>query len=102
MHNEYEELKILMKLTTLNSQKAVSQDLGIAIGKVNYIVKALVKKGFIKVGNFINEEDKSRYRYLLTQKGLESKLNSAKKFVKIKQEEYERLQEVINKCESGK
>jgi EPS-associated MarR family transcriptional regulator len=100
MHNEYEELKILMKLTTLNSQKAVSQDLGIAIGKVNYIVKALVKKGFIKVGNFINEEDKSRYRYLLTQKGLESKLNSAKKFVKIKQEEYERLQEVIKKYES--
>jgi EPS-associated MarR family transcriptional regulator len=88
-----------MKLTTLNSQKEISQNLNIAIGKVNYIIKALVKKGFIKVGHFINEEDKSKYRYLLTQKGLEAKLNSAKKFVKIKKEEYERLQEVIAKYE---
>ncbi len=97
MHNEYEELKVLMRLSSLNSQKAIAEDMGVAIGKVNYIVKALIKKGFVKMGNFINEEDKSRYRYLLTQKGLESKTNSAKKFVKLKKEEYERLQAELDK-----
>jgi EPS-associated MarR family transcriptional regulator len=97
MHNEYEELKVLMRLSSLNSQKAIADDMGVAVGKVNYIVKALVSKGFVKMGNFINEEDKSRYRYLLTQKGLESKTNSAKKFVKLKKEEYEKLQEELDR-----
>jgi EPS-associated MarR family transcriptional regulator len=97
MHNEYEELKVLMRLSSLNSQKAIADDMDVAVGKVNYIVKALVSKGFVKMGNFINEEDKSRYRYLLTQKGLESKTNSAKKFVKLKKEEYEKLQEELDR-----
>ena len=52
MHNEYEELKVLMRLSSLNSQKAITEDMGVAIGKVNYIVKALIKKGFVKMGNF--------------------------------------------------
>jgi len=97
MHDEYEELKVLMRLSSLNSQQAIADDMGMSIGKINYIVKALINKSFVKMGNFINEEDKSRYRYLLTQKGLESKTNSAKKFVKLKKEEYERLQEELNK-----
>ena len=51
MHNEYEELKVLMRPSSLNSQKAISQDMNISIGKVNYIIKALAKKA--KYGDLI-------------------------------------------------
>ena len=99
LYREYVELQVLDALSKNKTQTIISKDLSMAIGKINFIAHALVKKGFIKVGHFINEKDKSKYRYLLTQKGLEAKLNSAKKFVKIKKEEYERLQEVIAKYE---
>jgi len=92
MHNEYEELKVLMRLSSLNSQKAISKDMNISIGKVNYIIKALAQKGFIKIGNFINEEDKTKYRYLLTQEGRTQKIDRMKKFVEIKKAEYEMLE----------
>ena len=103
MHNEYEELKVLMRLSSLNSQKAISQDMNISIGKVNYIIKALAKKGFIKIGNFINEEDKTRYRYLLTQEGRTQKIDRMKKFVEIKKAEYEMLERELEayKAHSG-
>ena len=90
-----------MRLSSFNSQKTIADDMGIAVGKVNYLVKALIDKGLVKMGNFINEEDKSRYRYLLTKKGLETKINSTKKFVKIKKEEYERLQEESERYDKG-
>jgi EPS-associated MarR family transcriptional regulator len=75
--------------------------MGIALGKVNYIVKALIEKGFVKMGNFVNEDDKKRYRYLLTPEGIENKINATKKFVAIKKEEYEMLQRELDEHERG-
>ncbi|MEA2018313.1 MAG: MarR family EPS-associated transcriptional regulator [Campylobacterota bacterium] len=97
INREYEELRVLMRLSSFNSQHTIVKDMNVAVGKVNYIVKVLVDKGFVKMGNFINEKDKSRYRYLLTKDGVDTKMRLVKKFVDIKKEEYERLEEELNK-----
>jgi len=66
---------------------------------VNHIVKALVDKGFVKVGNFINSEEKTKYKYLLTAKGINEKILLTKHFIKIKKAEYEKMQEDLNNYE---
>ena len=34
------------------SQRELSNDLGISLGKINFILKALIKKGIVKAKNF--------------------------------------------------
>jgi EPS-associated MarR family transcriptional regulator len=100
LYKEYVELQVLDALSKNQTQTIISKDLSMAIGKINFIAQALVKKGFIKIGNFINEKDKTKYKYLLTEKGLEQKILVTKKFIKIKKAEYKRMQEELNKYES--
>ena len=96
---EYIELQVLELLAMNKTQTTISKELVMAIGKVNYIANALIEKGFIKAGNFVNAEDKTKYKYLLTDKGLEEKITITKKFIKIKKAEYEKMQEELDKYE---
>lgn len=74
------------------SQRELSLALGVSLGKVNYCVKALIDKGWIKARNFKNSQNKLAYRYLLTPHGLQQKTVVAASFLKRKLAEYERLQ----------
>ncbi len=56
LNSEYEELQVLLRLHKQNSQQSIANEMSMAIGKVNYIVKALINKGFLKMGSFIHEE----------------------------------------------
>ena len=98
-YKEYIELQVLDSLAMNKTQTTISKELVMAIGKVNYIANALIQKGFIKVGNFVNAEDKTKYKYLLTDEGLEEKITITRKFIKIKKAEYERMQEEIEMYE---
>jgi len=98
-YKEYVELQVLQSLEMNKTQSTIAKELAVAIGKVNYIANALIEKGFIKVGNFYNAKDKKKYKYLLTEKGLEEKIVITKKFIKIKKAEYEKLQAEIEKYE---
>ena len=98
-YKEYIELQVLDSLAMNKTQTTISKELVMAIGKVNYIANALIQKGFIKVGNFVNAEDKTKYKYLLTDEGLEEKITITKKFIKIKKAEYEKMQKEIEKYE---
>ena len=98
-YKEYVELQVLQSLAMNKTQTTIARELVMAIGKVNYIANALIEKGFIKVGNFYNAENKKKYKYLLTEEGLEEKITITKKFIKIKKAEYERMQEEIEKYE---
>ena len=100
-YKEYVELQVLQSLEINKTQKTIAKELTIALGKVNYIANALVEKGFIKVGNFYNAKDKKKYKYLLTDKGLEEKITVTKKFIKIKKTEYEQMQEVLDRYEGN-
>ena len=66
-----------------------------SIGKVNYIAKSLADKGFIKIGNFINKKDKTKYKYILTNDGIKEKISITRLFIERKKLEYERLQEEL-------
>lgn len=81
--------------------------LGISLGKVNYCVKALIEKGWIKTSNFKNSKNKMAYAYILTPEGLEQKSLITVRFLRHKIQEYEahkleiaRLQEEVETQEA--
>lgn len=92
MHNEELTLSVLRNIDTLKSQKSLADDLGISVGKVNYVLKALIEKGLIKAENFFENKNKNQYKYLLTEKGFKEKVLLTKNFIQRKKAEYEELQ----------
>lgn len=89
----------VMRLLEANpelSQRDVARALGISLGKVNYCVQALVRKGWIKATNFKNSHHKAAYMYLLTPRGLEEKGRLTMQFLGIKMREYEKLRVEID------
>jgi EPS-associated MarR family transcriptional regulator len=88
----------LMRLLQANpqmSQRDVARELGVSLGKVNYCLRALVKKGWVKASNFKNSQNKAAYMYLLTPRGLEQKASLTLRFLNVKLREYEALQAEI-------
>ncbi|MFP4155859.1 MAG: MarR family EPS-associated transcriptional regulator [Halothiobacillaceae bacterium] len=73
------------------TQRQLAEEIGISLGKVNYCLKALVDKGWVKMGNFRRSKHKIRYAYLLTPKGLEEKARVTVAFLQHKQREYDRI-----------
>jgi EPS-associated MarR family transcriptional regulator len=88
----------LMRLFEANphsSQRDAARELGISLGKVNYCLKALVHRGWIKANRFRNSRQKAAYRYLLTPRGIEAKAALTVRFLRIKMHEYETLRTEI-------
>jgi len=79
------------------TQRDLSKEMGVSLGKVNYCIKKLVEKGWVKANNFRNNKDKRSYKYLLTPKGIEEKSKLTISFLYQKMEEYEILKNEINK-----
>jgi len=77
------------------SQKSLADEVGYSVGKVNYILKALIDKGFIKIENFIKSDNKKAYKYLLTKEGISEKMALTESYIKIKKTEYEALQKSL-------
>ncbi len=73
------------------SQRVLSGSLGVSLGKLNYCMRALVAKGWVKVGSFRLNPDKRQYVYLLTPEGLEAKARLTAGFLKRKMAEYDQL-----------
>ena len=95
-------LQVLRYAEQIRSQKSMADQLGYSVGKVNYILKALIAKGLVKVENFATSDNKRRYRYLLTSEGIEEKIVLTQKFVERKRREYEELQEELKKMKKEK
>ncbi|MGO9592493.1 MAG: MarR family EPS-associated transcriptional regulator [Steroidobacteraceae bacterium] len=84
----------LMRLLEANpemSQRDVARELGVSLGKANYCLRALVQKGWVKMTNFTNNRNKAAYMYLLTPRGIESKVKLTARFLQTKKSEYESL-----------
>ncbi len=90
-------LDILGKADTAESQRSLANDLGFSVGKINYIIKALIDKGLIKVENFATAESKKNYKYLLTKSGVKEKLVLTEKLIQRKKKEYNELQQELKK-----
>lgn len=93
---QYQFLKSLEQ-NTKPTQRQLSRDLGISLGKVNYCLKSLTNKGFVKVNNFKNNKNKIQYSYLLTPKGIEEKTKLTIEFLKAKTQEYEALKKEVDR-----
>lgn len=84
----------LLKLIEANphmSQRELAQAMGVSLGKLNYCLKALVEKGFVKLENFRRNADKRVYAYLLTPNGIEEKARVTVAFLQRKLAEYEAI-----------
>ena len=77
------------------SQRELSKELGVSLGKVNYCLRALIDKGWVKAKNFKNSQNKMAYRYILTPHGIQQKAVLTSQFLKRKLEEYKVLQREI-------
>ncbi len=74
------------------NQRSLAGGLGLSLGKANYCLQALVAKGLVKISNFRRSDNKMAYAYLLTPTGLQEKARLTIAFLKLRREEYERLQ----------
>ena len=77
------------------SQREVASSLGMSLGKVNYCLRALIDKGFVKAENYRNSDNKLAYFYLLTPSGIAAKADLTRKFLARKVREYEELKAEI-------
>lgn len=77
------------------SQRQIAAELGVSLGAVNYCLRALAEKGQIKVGNFRSSNNKTRYAYILTPRGIAEKTRLTSAFLKRKIAEYEALKAEI-------
>jgi EPS-associated MarR family transcriptional regulator len=94
-----EELRLrLLRLLTESpelSQRELAHRLGLSLGKTNYCLRALIDKGWIKVKNFRNSQNKLAYAYVLTPSGLGAKASATTAFLRRKQEEFAQLEQEI-------
>ena len=102
MHKSDTEYLILKKLedNPRSTQRELSEELGLSLGKTNYVIKALVNKGWLKLNNFKRSDNKLGYIYLLTPQGITERTILSQKFLSRKSEEYNRLKEEIEKLKS--
>ena len=77
------------------SQRTLAKEVGINVSTINFCLKALVEKGWIKMGNFSKNPDKLSYAYLLTPTGVAEKAVLTRRFLQRKMVEYDKLREEI-------
>lgn len=90
----YQLLRILEAHPDL-SQRELAEQVGISLGKANYLLKALVGKGWVKIQNFRNNNNKSVYLYQLTPTGLSEKVRVTQRFLARKLQEHQQIEAEI-------
>ncbi len=95
-------LAILRHAETIRSQKSLAEQLGYSVGKVNFVLKALIAKGWVKMENFSSSTHKRQYRYLLTREGIEAKIALTEQFIERKKREYDELVAELHRMENLK
>ena len=93
MLNKSDYLNILRQIKDSSklTQRELATKLGFSLGKLNYCLKELQKKGLIKISNFEKNQNKLRYLYILTPKGMTQKTRLTIRFMKLKMKEYDQL-----------
>ena len=100
-HQEDAKLRVLQIISN-NAQmtsREIAQKVGISNGSAYYLLTSLIDKGLIKLENFRKSEQKARYSYILTPKGIREKSLITGKFLERKKQEYEQLKKEITQLE---
>ncbi len=89
--DNFEVLRKIHK-NPLSSQREMAQDLGFSLGKLNYCLRELQKKGLVKINNFKKKKNKVSFiQYVITPKGISERLKLTINFMKRKMQEYDEL-----------
>ncbi len=95
----YKLLRILEERPDI-SQRELAKEVGTSLGKVNYCLRALIEKGWVKADGFRKHTNKLAYVYLLTPSGIEQKIRATTYFLSRKMAEYEALEREIAELRS--
>ena len=100
-HQEDAKLRVLqiIKNNPQMTSREIAQKVGISNGSAYYLLTSLIDKGFIKLENFKKSDQKTKYSYLLTSKGIREKSLATSKFLVRKKQEYELLKKEIAELE---
>ncbi len=79
----------------VSSQRELAARLGISVGKTNFLLQALLRKGLVKVENFRRSDHKIGYLYLLTPSGIAEKARLTRAFIARKEVDYAHLRQQI-------
>ena len=96
--NDQDQFELLRKIQKkpAASQRELATELGFSLGKLNYCLKALKKKGFVKLKNFQKKKNKITYlRYVVTPKGISERTKLTISFMKRKMREYDELKKEL-------
>ena len=85
-----------IKKNPKTNQRELASNLGFSLGKLNYCLNELKKKGYVKIENFKKQKSKIKYIYLLTPKGISEKTKITLNFMKRKMKEYDELKSEID------
>lgn len=100
MKIENDHFEVLRKIQKKRqtSQRELAEELGFSLGKLNYCLKALKKKGLIKLQNFQRQPNKINYlQYIITPKGISERTKLTINFMKRKMKEYDELKKELKK-----
>ena len=100
MIDEQDRFEVLRKIEKKpdSSQRKLAEELGFSLGKLNYCLKALQNKGWVKIQNFQQKTNKITYlKYVITPKGISERTNLTINFMKKKMKEYDELKKELKK-----
>ena len=102
MEDDQDHFNILREIQKKpnSSQRQLAKELGFSLGKLNYCLKALQKKGLVKIENFKKNPNKINYFYVLTPAGISQKTRLTINFMKRKMKEYDELKKELDKEDS--
>ena len=97
MDNKTDHFEVLRKIgkSSKSSQREMAEELGFSLGKLNYCLKALKRKGYVKINNFKKSKKKIKYLYKLTPLGLAEKTKMTINFMNRKMKEYDQLKKEL-------
>ena len=97
MDDNQDHFNVLRKINSKpqSSQRELAEELGFSLGKLNYCLKALKKKGLIKMKNFEKNPNKINYIYVLTPRGIAERTKLTLNFMKRKMKEYDELKKEL-------
>lgn len=100
-HSEI-ELEILRNIEANPhlTQRQIAKDLGMSLGKTNYLIQALLGKGFLMINNFRTSDNKLGYLYLLTPEGIEIRRKLTILFLQRKSEEFDKLKKEMERIQN--
>jgi EPS-associated MarR family transcriptional regulator len=98
MINEQDLFETLRKIKNKpnSTQRDLAEELGFSLGKLNYCLKALKDKGFVKIENFTKNPNKLNYMYVLTPKGISKKTKLTIDFMRRKMKEFDELKKELD------